>query len=554
MFFTRPVIKATHRTFKLTIIIFCIAIVIGTSLRIAGALRIRTVSHDDAVTYLIATGHEASYEKAVNDLGGVWSRASEWKKLIQVEDRYCFKRIRDDSVSNIIGKPVANLSPPMYFWLLHVWSVFFGVALWTGASLNILIALLTALFLFILARDVLEDPDEAAFVVFLWFLSAGVIAVTLQARMYELLTLLTVLLVWRVVRCSDLTTDFKLWDFLLLAVITAAGLLTHYFFIVVISGIVIFSVVRLANRDRYRLIKEIISIGTGHLIFFLFHPKFYLTFIALQQPEMRKSYALYFFDKNFLSFKLKQILSNLLSFFVLRGSILKFIFLIGLLFIAIWIIVMYSRKRYSVLKRIKEVNLTGFYILFFFLWLSGSLTTMYLVGVSHLNAMGNPRYLAIVWPFYAFIPVFILRLFNKYKTFLTITLCAGVVLFSSMTVFDMDIALSNRIFGTIDTRAPDPSSLLKDSDKIVVDTVEQYVFTPIFWHVPDDKLIFAAPQEDLLADPGPWLNHLTNNSIFINYTWPRTQEILDLISSQYKIIPINGGIWGVGNVYKIQEK
>lgn len=553
MFFTHPVIKSTHRTFKLTIVILFIAIVIGMFLRIEGASRIRTFSHDDAFTYLIALGHQDSYAKALNERRGVWTSASEWKKIMQVSDRYCFKKIRDEGIDNIVGKATADLSPPLYYWMLHVWSVWVGVALWTGASLNILIALLTALFLFILARDVLEDSNEAAFVVFLWFLSAGVITVTLQTRMYEFLALLTVLLVWRIIRCSDLTTDFKFWDFLLLALIPAAGLLTHYYFLLVISGVVVFSIVRLANRDRYRLIKVILSIGAGHLIFFLFHPKFYLTFIASQQSGMLKSYDLYSFDNKILLLKLEQILSNLLSFFVLRERSLKFIFLIGLLFFALWIIVMYSRKRSSVLKRIKEVNLTGLYILFFFLWLSSGLIAIFLLGASPLHTMGNPRYLGIVWPFYAFIPVFILRLFNKHQTSLIIVLCVSVILSSSMSVFDMDIVLSNRIFGTVDTRSPDPSSLLQDSDMIVVDTMERGTFTRIFWHVPDDKLIYVGPHEFLLANPGLWLNRLTNNSIVVAWEWPQ-QEILDLINTQYNTIPVNGGIWGVGSVFKIQKK
>ena len=94
---------------------------------------------------------------------------------------------------------------------------------------------------------------------------------------------------------------------------------------------------------------------------------------------------------------------------------------------------------------------------------------------------------------------------------------------------------------------------------IVVDNVARGILPRIFWHVPDDKLIFAANQDYLLNHQDLWLSYLNNSeSIYISElsygnTAKQQQKMLDLISQEYEIVPIEGGIWGVGDVFKMQR-
>jgi hypothetical protein len=155
----------------------------------------------------------------------------------------------------------------------------------------------------------------------------------------------------------------------------------------------------------------------------------------------------------------------------------------------------------------------------------------------------------MVWPFYAFMPVFLLRFCRKFRAPLTVFFCLGLLLFGSASVLHLN---------DVNNRRPDPAALLKPSDRMVVDNVARGILPRIFWHVPDDKLIFAAHQDYLLAHRDIWLSRLDSESIYISElsygnTAEQQQKILDLISQGHEIVPMEGGIWGLGDVFQIQK-
>jgi len=133
---------------KLSFFILLIGIVAGIGLRINAISRKSTLSHDESISYLSATGHQGEYSfitsKKIKPYGQ-WSSASEWKRFILPEKRFCFNKIGSDLARY-------DIHPPLYFWMLHLWSLLFGVHLWTGPSLNLLFVLVTTFFLFSLAK------------------------------------------------------------------------------------------------------------------------------------------------------------------------------------------------------------------------------------------------------------------------------------------------------------------------------------------------------------------------------------------------------------------
>jgi uncharacterized membrane protein len=94
---------------------------------------------------------------------GEWTPASHWKKLLLIDEKFCFQKISRDLARH-------DIHPPLYFWALHTWCIVVGVHHWAGLSLNLLIFIFTAVVLFQLARSTLSNDLSAAAVVLLWAL------------------------------------------------------------------------------------------------------------------------------------------------------------------------------------------------------------------------------------------------------------------------------------------------------------------------------------------------------------------------------------------------
>ena len=153
---------------QLSLIILGLAMIFGTGLRIAGTAGKKTIDPDEGISYMAATGHLGEYF-AVDEQSpyGAWVEASQRKRFLQVERKFCFERIGSDLARY-------DIHPPLYFWLLHLWSLIIGIHLWTGPSLNILFSIITIPLLYRLANLILKNPVEAAMVAFVWALSPSV--------------------------------------------------------------------------------------------------------------------------------------------------------------------------------------------------------------------------------------------------------------------------------------------------------------------------------------------------------------------------------------------
>lgn len=522
---------------KRAIVILLVAIVIGTSLRFAAAAHKHGISHDEAISCLAATGHQGEYKhKSNKTLAGRWVPASAWKRFIRIEKPFCFKQIGHDLAHY-------DLHPPLYFWLLHLWFLIFGANLEAALVLNIFLAILTALSLFILACYTLNNSVEAALVVFIWYLSWSVVTVSLIIRHYDLFVLIVVLFVGQIIKSVDLARQFKIREFSLLAVLTAAIALTHYLFLLVVAGGIVFSIVKLIKKNKPRLMREFASLGTGCIMFFVLHSHFYLAFPYQQAYTQPFSYGEFIY-------RIKIAVFSLMNFWgvdhLKRAEHIGFFFGAGLIILLFF----WFKKRPKVIDYIRKTNFTGFYILYFFLWIAGATVLLYISFLTSRWHMGRPRYLSAAWPFYAFLPIFLLRFCGKFRVFLTVLLCFILLALGCQKTRNY-INYSNKMFN--------PIPLLENSDRVVIDNLKRGVLPCLFWHIPDDKLIFAASQDYLLSHPNLWLSDLSNRSIYISSHLgyesapDRVREILALINQKYNIVQVKGGIWGQGDAFIIQK-
>ncbi len=526
---------------KLSILIFSLAVLTGSVFRIVDIVGKKTISHDEVISYLAATGHQGEYSYIVagkRSPYGTWAQAHEWKRLISLEKRYCFKQIGSDLAH-------FDIHPPLYFWLLHLWSIIVGIHVWTGPSLNIIIALFMAFFLLRFALLTLGNYKEAVIVTSLWALSPAVISISYGARQYDLLALCTILFVGQSFKLLKSSENNKIREFILLGIFTTAGALTHFHFFLIVMGCCIFLIVKLIRLNWRLLFTTLISICTGYLAFFLLSPDFYRSILFQREISLA-------FDLSDFIPRIIFVFGNLFSFFIpefvlilllpIILSIAPFVIMV-LIILILWILIKYAKKHERLISPIKKPEFTGIQVLYFLIWISGITILLYLLQVSPRHAM-SARHWSMVWPFYAFIPVFIIRFLKRFKTHLVVSLYILLLLGNFGVLYNQ-----HRIYKDVD-----PTVLLKNSNRIIVDSLLRGYFPRIFWHVPDDKLIFAASQHDMLDNPKLWLSPI-DDAVYISLlAKEQHQHILKLIRQDYEVIPVEGGIWGIGEVFRVQKK
>jgi hypothetical protein len=155
---------------------------------------------------------------------------------------------------------------------------------------------------------------------------------------------------------------------------------------------------------------------------------------------------------------------------------------------------------------------SGIGILFFLIWLGLGIIGLYLAFILPRQVMGESR-LSMVWPFLAFGPVFILRIFNYRGT---------ILLF---------FILLPLLFGSIfiqRTRAypeQDPGSILQGSSLIIIDNPARGMISQILWLTPDDANVIIGNQEFLLENAGQWLDFLEETTLYISdISYSSTEE------------------------------
>ena len=152
---------------RLAIALLIAGLVLGAALLLIRAGAQNTLSHDDAISYLAATGHMGSY--ATDIPAGRWVPAQAWQAY-WTPDRF--------SVFGQIGRDLAryDIHPPLYFWLLHVWIQVTGVRLSAGPLLNTIFLLLGAWIIALACRLARCSWGASTLAAVMWLLSGATLS------------------------------------------------------------------------------------------------------------------------------------------------------------------------------------------------------------------------------------------------------------------------------------------------------------------------------------------------------------------------------------------
>lgn len=185
---------------------------------------------------------------------------------IAYDDAFSFFLARQP-IESIISGTAADTMPPLYYFLLHFW-IFINQELWFLRLLNVSINLITAIFVYKLAKD-LFGSKNAIFSTFLFLISPFQIYHSQELRMYSLLLLGQVGFIYSVFKNTIFKTNKQnLW--FILAILF--GIIAMYSHNLGFIGLVSVNIIFLFHRDK-AVIKKIFLIQILVLIFSL--PWFY---------------------------------------------------------------------------------------------------------------------------------------------------------------------------------------------------------------------------------------------------------------------------------------
>jgi uncharacterized membrane protein len=182
----------------------------------------QTLECDELYTMPAATGHQYVYLSSESNalVSYMPITKTEYRQLLFPETRLGLSEVR--------GVLKRNVHLPFYFYMMHYWIGWFGNSEWVLRFPSALFGALTAVLLFILGRELFNPFIGLIAALFLSF-SPEQIYFSQQARMYPLLMLLLVSSTYVIILIGKSPTNK--WLYLAYAVLSTAGLYTHYEYI-----------------------------------------------------------------------------------------------------------------------------------------------------------------------------------------------------------------------------------------------------------------------------------------------------------------------------------
>lgn len=510
-------------------------LVASGALRVAAGADKPGFTHDESISYLAAACHQGDYARITVEAEppfGRWVAASEWKALLRPDRALCLGQISRDLARE-------DIHPPLYFWLLHGWALAFGVGVWTGLSLNIVLAALTALALFGLARRVLGDPLGAVAVAGVWSFSPAAVRVFAEARQYELLALLAVLFVWQCLRFADPPSRTPRRDAVGLAALAAAGALAHFMFLLVAVAGAGLLAVRLWGRERRLLAPGLASIGVGYVVFSLVHPGFLLSVRRGGAQAVEPSLDL-------LGSRAEATVQTLAEFVLpptLASGWAGVVALAGLLGATGWAVAAALGREGTRPGGAAAMPLV-------WAWLAAAHAALFLTFVTPASGM-DFKHLSALWPFAAFVPVLALGSLPRRVAF-PLGAVGATVLATAATIAAL---------GQFPPPGQTSPRQLEQTEQLVLDNVARGVLPRIVWRLPDDARVFAADQHRLLEHREAWLDELGRGTFYVGGLPPSDprygnspalgRRVAEAISERHRLVPLPGRALEAGRIYRL---
>jgi uncharacterized membrane protein len=452
-------------------------LVLGLVLLLIRAGAQNTLSHDDAISLLAATGHLGAY--AADVPAGRWAPAQTWQAYWTPER---FPRFQQ------IGRDLAryDIHPPLYFWLLHIWVQVTGVKLSAGPLLNAVLLLLAAWIIALACRLAQCSRGASALAAVMWLLSGATLSTAGETRQYCLLALAVAALAASLMLFLG---KRSLAAALPVCAAAAAGLLVHYQFAIVLAVALSVAGILLARGRHWRAVAILlVAAAAAGITFLLLHPGFLGSF-ALRQEQAAP------FAWTDIPYRVSRIIAALFEQVaplrlarVIGGAAARYWGLLVLIALAVGLGIGLVVRRRASGGRMDRTD-SQVFLIGFTLATCAVIAALYLFQLSPRHAMGA-QYLMVVSP---------------------LLFMAGAVLFDRLTrgrrwrlVLILLLIVYQAAYGGWTTFAQAPTSdappaVLASGSPILLDSAARGVLPPVLWHVPAATPVYAAMQDDLLG-------------------------------------------------------
>jgi hypothetical protein len=523
--------KGLNRLSRRPALILVLALLLGAGLRLSAIPAKNSIGHDEAYSYLAAVGKEAEFVRVTANQRfpyGTWATRDDWARFWSIDDWFPLQEIAR-------GLAGHDVHPPLYFWLLHGAVLITGVQSWTGPVLNLLIFPLTLIALYWLGRESLRSRRWGALGALLWSVSPAVVYITLRARPYELYALWVVLYAALVVRCRR-RHDPPGWPhYVFLYLVATAGLLTHYYFALVLAGggmLFLFRRIQDRNCDGAAGVALLGAFAT----FVTAHPWFWGSFVVLSGKQ---SFTL----SELFERALKTLWSFLSFFSLVTGA--NYVVLVGLIAALIFGAVKLWRRWKAPGEPGAVIDRRATPLMVFLAWTCGWVVLLYMAGVTPLHAMG-PRYLALIWPFMALGIAWFVKSSSG---------CRGIEIVAGLGVF---LLLSSGGFVVQQWARSRERAALVESRPVLIDTAYIGELPRIVRYLPAGSPVFAAHQHYLLARPERWLEGLGRRPAYISHpgylgTEANREEILRMLRRHYIVEEVRTQGLGTTHLLRLRD-
>lgn len=181
---------------------------------------------DEMYSYILSNSYHADKISSDDSMWGRWADSDDLTDYITVQndERFAFDKVYSNNTT--------DAHPPLYYWLLHSACSFFPGAYskWTGLGLNLLLYLVTIAILHQISELITDDKRLAYLPVILYGFSPIALETLTFIRMYMLITMFAVLLLY--VHLRMFSYGYSIKKLLAAWVIIYLGSMTHYYFVV----------------------------------------------------------------------------------------------------------------------------------------------------------------------------------------------------------------------------------------------------------------------------------------------------------------------------------
>ena len=246
---------------------------------------------DEHYSYILSNSYDADRVANAPHVWNKWLDGEAFKEFLTVEkgEQFAYKSVYDNNAK--------DAHPPLFYFLLHtICSVLPGVwSPWIGMIMNIMLILLTQVILYKLSLELMGNTFGAIVPPAIYGGMQAFVDTALFIRMYPLVTLLTVLLVWQ--HYHLFVKEKKLVPIILCGVFTFLGAFTQYYFAFVAFFLAAFSCVLLLVRKEWKyLFSYAAAMLLGVILVFIVFPAGIIQITGSETNNIGKEVASNFFD------------------------------------------------------------------------------------------------------------------------------------------------------------------------------------------------------------------------------------------------------------------